>query len=205
MEIFLAIVTGLCIPFFLYWIQKKSQDKIDTFTQNSLKTIHQQSTVAKDILVDMRNENYRIFMKLFGDDNDYWRFKWRFETWDYLGLIVETNGSDNAHKYLRIQILGTTENFQNITYDQSYDYYICKVIESNWLEYFPVGTVVSCFYFNDKEYISKYVGSIVEPEEKFTFSIGGLGTHRVGGQTDRDAITVKYFPRAKDFKLDEIK
>jgi len=194
-------IVGIFISLLIYHRQTKSQKQIDDFVKDALTQLKTYEQTAFNLLVSLRNENLRIFMKQFDEDkNGYWHFKWRFESWDVLGLSVKLTESSEC--YIRVRILGTTDDFRANTYENSaYEYFLCDVIDSNNNSEFSVGERVACFYFNDCKYISKSVGRIVEPETKLKFSIVGLGNIRSGSGGDVPAIECSFSSRVKDFKI----
>ena len=196
----LSIVISVAVAFYIYYKQKKSQDVMDKFVKDTLAQLKSYEQTSFDLLVGQKNDSLRLFMRHFDEDSGgYWHFKWRFETWDVLGLNVTLeNGSDC---YIKIRVLGTTDDFRNNTYGGDHEYYISEVIETNKSDLFPKGTKVSCFFINESKYVSKYVGRIIEPEEKFKFTIGGLGHGRVGSGGDYSANEKSYAIRAKDYKI----
>lgn len=194
-------VVGIVLSLLIYHRQTKSQKKMDEFIKDALAQLKTYEQTAFNLLVSLRNENLRTLMKQFDEDKSgYWHFKWRFESWDVLGLRVEL--SESSECYIRISILGTTNDFRDNTYENgSYECFLCDVIDSNNQSEFSVGERVACFYFNDCKYISKSVGRIIEPEAKLKFSIVGLGSFRSGSGGDVPAIECSFSARAKDFKI----
>ena len=193
-------VFGVVLAVIFYNSQKKSQEKMDKFVSDALAQLKGYEQTSFDLLVGLRNENLRLFMKHFDDDEcGYWHFKWRFETWDSLGLTVYINEEDTF--YLKIRISGTTDDFRKNPFDGEHEYFLCEVSESSNESLFNVGDKISCFYSNRTKYISKYIGRVIEPEDKFKFTIGGLGNMRFGSGGDISASEVESAMRAKDFRI----
>ena len=174
---------------------------MDQFVTDSLAQLKSYEQTTFNLIVGIRNENFRIYMRHFDEDkNGYWHFKWRFETWNTLGLSVKLD--DGKESFIHVKVLGTTEDFRDNSYDgASYEYYICEVSDSNNKALFPIGLKVACFYYNNSKYISVTVGNMTEPEDKYKFGIVGLGSVQVGFGNDVLASEKGYSPRAKDFKI----
>ena len=196
MEIAMFIVSSLVVPGLIYYYQNKSQKKIDEYTSKSLNLIRKQSEISKDLLINIRNDELRTFMNLFSEEEkSYWHYKWRFETFDELGLTIQLE--DDYLSNITVKVLGTTKKFNDRSIGHNYEFYICKLIESDQKVY-KEGDFVSCFFFNDKKYISKNIDTSFIPEDRFTFSILSLGTPAVGISSEKPASEINFHPRLKD-------
>ena len=196
-----SIGVSVWVAFFIYRKQKDSQTVMDKFVQDSLEMLRTYEQTSFDLLVGIRNNNFQLFARHFETDKSgYWHFKLRFESWNRLSIQVTPD--DGESFFLRLEILGTSEDFRRNSMDGiAYEYFFCRVLDSMDNERFKVGEIVTCFYYNGSPYVSKYVGSFLEPEDKLKFIVGGLGDAQSGWQHDIEAGTVKYSPRAKDFKV----
>ncbi len=196
----LVSVAGVYISVLIFKKQAKTQKQMDDFVASALNQLKVYEQTGFDLLVALRNDNLRLFANQFDkEEKGYWHYKWRFETWDELGLIVHL--SDTSECVVRVKILGTTEDFRKNTFDIKYNYYICEVIESNNVEVFPIKLKVACFIYNGTSYISKTVSTIGEHEEKYKFIIAGLGPIQVEWGSESPASGVILQARAKDYKI----
>lgn len=60
---------------------------------------------------------------------------------------------------------------------------------------------MTCFYSNESSYISKNISNVDIPEDKHKMYVGLLGLSETQWLKEVSASTVKYFKRAKDFKI----
>lgn len=197
----ISIAVSVWVAFFIYRKQKESQEVMDKFVQDSLGMLRTYEQTSFDLLVGIRNNNFQLFARHFENDKSgYWHFKLRFESWNRLSIQVQPKEGGNF--FLDLEILGTSEDFRKNSMDGgAYEYFFCRVLDSQNSDRFKVGETVTCFYYNGSPYVSKYVGSFLEPEDKLKFIVGSLGGAQSGWQNDIGAGTVAYSPRAKDFKV----
>lgn len=173
---------------------------MDDFVAAALDQLKIYEQTGFDLLVALKNDNLRSFATEFEKDiKGYWHYKWRFETWDELSLAVQI--AEGQDYYIRVKIIGTTEDFRKNTFDIKYNYYICEVVESNNQVMFPLNLKVACFNYNGSSYLSKSVGIVSEPELKYKFFVAGLGPITVGWTSEVPAAEVILQPRAKDYKI----
>ena len=172
-------LAGIYFSYRIYQRQETSQSAINEANDKSFEHLKKYSQLSFEILTELKNDTYRMLSENGSETaKNYWKFIWRFEVWNKLGLIVfDTKGEQ---KLVRVEILGKTKDFRNKEFENiSYDFYICKVIESNFEEY-RINDIVSCFYSNESGYISKNISNVSIPVEKHKMYVGLLGQSEVG-------------------------
>ena len=198
----LGIVISVGAAFFVWYIQKVAQDKMDKFTKDALKLIQDRMNSSIDLIVGIRNSDLMHFWQFYEDKDEgrakYFHYKLRFETYDNLGLTLK-----DSNESVDVKILGTTSNALNNNLEHNtYEYYICRV-KSSKSNLFSKDEKASCFFFNGKSYISKNVCDIIEPEDKYEFTISTLGNVQTSTVGETPAIEIDPYPRAKDHRLIE--
>jgi hypothetical protein len=199
----LISILGIFISILIYKRQDDAQNAINESNEQSFNHLKKYSQLSFELLVDLKNDTYRMLSENGTDSaKNYWKFIWRFETWNKLGLIVFN--ANNEQKLVRVEILGKTKDFRQKEMENiDYEFYICKVIESNFDDY-NVNDIVSCFYSDESSYISKNISNASIPEEKHKMYVGFLGMTDVQWVNETPASSAGYFKRAKDFKISEV-
>lgn len=189
----LASLIGVGLTVFLYRLGRKLQERSDELA----KETHMLAT-------GLRLDQIRSFYELSKDqpNHKYWTFRWRFETFDFLGLSV----SDNyGHFYCRVRIKGQTNDPSNIGLERKSeeDGYLVEAVELKKDEKrdalpFDVGTTLFCFSQGNDLKLTQGDNSLtLEPQ--FNFEIVGLGAHTIHfGKGNRKANELRAFHRMKD-------
>ncbi len=153
----------------------------------------------------LRLDNIRNLFEISRDtrSHEFWHFRWRFETYDKLKVVVESIGEapilDYGHCDLLIEAHSNGYDHVGFENRQS-DFYFVKitnvVARENRVFPFKNGEVVACFYHEEDWFLSKGV-DVFTSQKKYKCSMIGMGHNQFNyGEITVDKA-VKY-TRIKD-------
>ena len=216
MATILGAILSLGISLYAIYFSKKLSDesaKVDSAIASNTEAIQKQND-AIQLQTDathrhtkvLRLDNLRNLYELSrGDDrrHHYWHFRWRFETYDCLGVQIN-KVDDTGEVYLGscdLLIQGFSNRADHIGFEgRESEFYIAKIgtIAPTDGQTFPFheGELVACFDQQGQLKLSKGVDPWTT-ETCYDFSIGGMGNNQIWSG-ERTVETMQSYPRIKD-------
>lgn len=190
-----TFVTSIVLPFIIFYIQKKQGESIDNLiktTSNNVNEVQKTSTI-------LRLDFLRTLCEISKNDEPYWRFRWRFETFNELhGCVYDKNGDELGGCSILIE--GFSNKSDHLGFERlSSDFYAVKITKINCKNgNFPFieNERAACFCLMENIVISKGVDPWTE-EPTYTFIISGLGYDKFGHGTS-NIDDVKIYKRIID-------
>jgi len=215
------IIVGIGIPLILFLFAWWISDSVNKQTDKHLRIIRESNLAFMDclkrstcmslkFLVRASHEELRNRYKSSSEENDrfYWHFRWRFETYDRLGIqvIVNEKNTNKVNCYYDIYIKGTSNRPDQVGFEHQplqNDVYVAEIIglsDGNPPNApFKSGEYVSCFIRNGKTLITLGDGFDDVDFPSYPFQIGGLGFRQGGSMKSmRTAKDVELHDRTKE-------
>lgn len=204
----ISALFGIAFSLFAFWFSKKLNDESSELIMEIKKVadgINKNADLANKNTRILRLDNLRVLYELTRDTDShlYWRFRWRFEMFDCLRILVyEKNGeTKKIIGYCEILIQGFSNPSESAGFERKdSEFYKVKIreIDAEAGNTFPfqASEVAACFCANDSMMISKGIDPWTE-EPKFIFEIAGLGHHRFS-HGEPSIEDVKIYTRIKD-------
>lgn len=174
-----SAVFGIVFSFFAFFYSKKSSDRSNLLIAEIEKT----SALAHQNARILRLDNLRVLYDLSDgtDSHLYWRFRWRFETFDCLRIHLYEKKDDQkiflGYCEILIEGFSNPSNYAGFERKDS-EFYKVKIrdIQKETNEKFPfqLNEFAACFCGNSEMQISKGIDPRTE-HPKFCFELGGLG------------------------------
>ena len=165
----ISAIFGIGFSFFAFFYSKKSSDKSAQLIEEIRRTAtatHQNADLANKNARILRLDNLRILYDLSeGKENHlYWRYRWRFEMFDCLRLMIYMGKGDSKVLlgFCEILILGFSIPSDSAGFERKgTEFYKAKIrditVQNEAKFPFEVDDAVSCFCGNDDLFISKGV------------------------------------------------
>jgi len=201
-------VAGIALSVFAIWFSKRLADESSKISEairaNTEVTQQHTQAIYKHAKI-LRLDNLRNLYELSrgGEAHSYWHFRWRFETYDFLGVSVSEKDGENVtllgHFDLFIQGFSVAADHTGFERRES-EFYVAKIQTPQAVEgeQFPFAENESVACFDQEGHL--IISKGVDPwtlERKYSMTIVRLGPlgHGYGPRT---VETMNVFPRIKD-------
>lgn len=197
---------GILFSLYAFWFSKKLSNEGNQLIaelNNYTAAINAQTIEVHKNTKILRLDNLRSLYDYSRDTehNKYWHFRWRFETFNHLGISVKVN---ERSFFYRLKILGQNYPSNNVGLESPNNMDIEAYIVEAY-EYLSedsgapltVGTKYYAYFFNGKKYLSR--GQLHSDLDKFEFSISTLGRPEFRyGNAEDNVDSEEIFLRVKD-------
>lgn len=202
-------ILGIAISGYAIWFSKKLSDDSNMIADSiraNTDAIQKQTLAIHTQTKILRLDNLRNLYELSRGDSQkhrYWHFRWRFETYDTLGvqIHIKNNNEYETMGYcdLQIQEFSVLAGHLGFEHRES-EFYTAKIANFEAAEGhrapFQNGEIIACFEQNGDLIISKGIDPYTL-EPKFHFNVVRLGPYQ-SGSGERTVGTLPTFPRIKD-------